>query len=109
LNGLARGIDGNHAENKRCARSLVTLALLPWNARVQLKLLAFAQAADQLGSREQLIECAASDTPRTIVQRIAPNAAIDTMCVALDQEYADWDTPIGNAAELALIPPVSGG
>ena len=31
------------------------------------------------------------------------------MRIAVDQEYADWDSPIGEAKEIALIPPVSGG
>ena len=76
---------------------------------VQVRLLAFAQAADQIGTREQLVECAPADTPRAIVLRLAPQAAPDTMRVALDEEYADWDAPIGDAREIALIPPVSGG
>jgi molybdopterin synthase sulfur carrier subunit len=28
---------------------------------------------------------------------------------AVDYEYWDWDAPVGNATELAIIPPVSGG
>jgi molybdopterin converting factor small subunit len=31
------------------------------------------------------------------------------MRVAIDCEYWDWDTPVGPASELAIIPPVSGG
>ena len=39
----------------------------------------------------------------------APELPVDTMRVAVDQEYHAWDAPIGDASEIALIPPVSGG
>ena len=76
---------------------------------VRLKLLAFAQARDQLGFAECEIECGPQDTPRQIVQRIAPAASLDSMRVALDCEYRKWDDPVSEARELAIIPPVSGG
>lgn len=40
---------------------------------ISVKLLAFAQAADRLGWREMLVECAPQETPREIIERIAPN------------------------------------
>lgn len=76
---------------------------------MQLQLLAFAQAHDLLGFRERVVECSPGETPRQLLARLAPTAACGTMRVALDCEYADWDTPIGGARELAFIPPVSGG
>ncbi len=76
---------------------------------MQVTVLAFAQAHDQFGFRERVVECAPSDTPRAIVLRLAPAAALDRMRVAVDQEYAAWDAPIGDAREVAIIPPVSGG
>lgn len=72
-------------------------------------ILAFAQARDQLGFRERAVECAPTDTPRAILQRLAPAATFEAMRVAIDQEYATWDSPIGEAREIAIIPPVSGG
>lgn len=77
--------------------------------RMNLKLLAFAQARDQLGFDEREMEYDPQDTPRQIVQRIAPNAALQMMRVAVDQEYRGWDEAVGAAKELAIIPPVSGG
>jgi molybdopterin synthase sulfur carrier subunit len=76
---------------------------------MQLLLLTFAQAREQLGFGERAIECAATDTPREVLRRIAPEFSTESCRVAVDQEYADWDQPIGQAQELALIPPVSGG
>ena len=76
---------------------------------MQLKILAFAQAQDQLGFRERVVDCAAGDSPRAILASVAPGFDGAGMRVAVDCEYHDWDAPIGAAAELALIPPVSGG
>ena len=77
---------------------------------MKIKILTFAQTRRQLGFDERIVECESSETPRQIFQRIAP--AFDpgkTIRIAVDQEYADWDRSVGEAHELALIPPVSGG
>ncbi len=74
-----------------------------------VKLLAFAQTRDALGFHERVIDCAPCESPRAILARLAPALAPAALRVAVDGEYADWDTPIGDATEIALIPPVSGG
>ncbi len=76
---------------------------------MQVNLLAFAQARDQLGWSERAVECTPEDTPRSIFARVAPELRVKLMRVAVDQEYQSWDHPIGEASEIALIPPVSGG
>ncbi len=76
---------------------------------MQVTVLAFAQARDQLGWPERVVEYAPDETPRALLARLAPELAWEKMRVAVDQEYHDWDTPIGPATEIALIPPVSGG
>lgn len=76
---------------------------------MSVKFLAFAQAGDRLGFREREIACAPQETPRAILARLAPALDPATLRVAIDCEYADWDAPIGEATEIALIPPVSGG
>ena len=76
---------------------------------MNITLLAFAQARDTFGFSECVVACASEDTPRTLLQRVAPGASLEHLRVALDCEYVTWDTPIGVAAELAIIPPVSGG
>jgi molybdopterin converting factor small subunit len=76
---------------------------------MQVNLLAFAQARDQLGWSERAVECTPEDTPRSIFARVAPELRVKLMRVAIDQEYQSWDHPIGEASEIALIPPVSGG
>ncbi len=76
---------------------------------MQVKLLAFAQAADQIGFRELTIDCAPADSARDLMARHAPNLKVSEVRVAIDGEYHDWDAAIGEAREIAIIPPVSGG
>jgi len=74
-----------------------------------MKILAFAAARDRAGFSEVEIAVNPADTPRAILNRIAPHMSLADLRAAVDYEYWDWDTPVGAAAELALIPPVSGG
>jgi molybdopterin synthase sulfur carrier subunit len=76
---------------------------------MRIKILTFAQTRTQLGFSERMVECAATETPRIILHRLAPEFEPGPVRVAVDLEYADWDKPVGEAGELALIPPVSGG
>ena len=77
---------------------------------IQVKLLAFAQAADRLGWREMAVECAADETLRAIVGRVAPGFDLASVRVAVNCEYAAWDDAVGaQAQEIAILPPVSGG
>ena len=55
------------------------------------------------------MECDAHDSPRAIMARIDAAFSTENLRVAVDEEYADWDRAIGDAHEIALIPPVSGG
>ena len=77
---------------------------------MRLMVLTFAQTRTQLGFGEKSIDCQPHETPREILRRLAPRFDPGkTIRVAVNQEYADWDQPVGHASELALIPPVSGG
>ncbi|WP_035612544.1 MoaD/ThiS family protein [Haloferula sp. BvORR071] len=74
-----------------------------------LTVLAFAQARDHLGSSSREIEFDPAETTGAVVQRLLPDANLSDWRVALDCEFTTWDAPLGNARELAIIPPVSGG
>ncbi len=77
---------------------------------MKIKILTFAQTRTQLGFSELDVDCAATETPRQILHRIAPQFDPGkSIRAAVNQEYTDWDQPVGEAFELALIPPVSGG
>jgi len=74
-----------------------------------MKILAFAAAREIAGFAELQIIADPSETPRAILSRVAPRLPLENMRAAIDFEYWDWDRPVGSAAELAIIPPVSGG
>lgn len=77
---------------------------------MQVTVRAFANAADSLGWRELLAECAAHQSPREIINTLTPGFAPGVWRVAVDCEYHSWDEAIGaTAQEIAIIPPVSGG
>jgi len=77
---------------------------------MKITVLTFAQTRAQLGFAEKMFDCEPTETPREIFRRVAPQFDPGKIIrVAVDQEYADWDQPVGHATELALIPPVSGG
>lgn len=77
--------------------------------RMLITLLAFSLAQDRLGFRERHLECDPGESPRALLARVAPDFDPSSMRVAVDCEYHEWDSPIGEAREIALIPPVSGG
>lgn len=76
---------------------------------LEIQLLPFAQARDLFGFSSRAVACSPDETPRGIVLRLVPEARLAHLRVALDCEYVTWDTPVGAARELAIIPPVSGG
>jgi molybdopterin converting factor small subunit len=77
---------------------------------MKITILTFAQTRAQLGFAEKMFECEPDETPREILRRLAPEFDPGkAIRVAVNREYADWDRRIGEATELALIPPVSGG
>jgi molybdopterin synthase sulfur carrier subunit len=77
---------------------------------MQINILAFAQTRIELGFSELTVEVSPTETPRAVLRRIAPDFSLDkSIRVAVNREYSDWDKPMGEAFELALIPPVSGG
>ncbi|MGD9896037.1 MAG: MoaD/ThiS family protein [Candidatus Methylacidiphilaceae bacterium] len=76
-----------------------------------IRLLVFAQARDLLGFRECNISVHDEETPHEILERISPGffEKIFGARVSLDLTYCSWDAPVGEAAEMAVLPPVSGG
>ncbi len=81
----------------------------PPESRMEINLFAFASSSDDFGFSERRVPCGPDDTPLSIVEKYAPRANRESLRVALDCEFVTWDTPIGDARELAFLPPVSGG
>ncbi len=80
--------------------------------KVSVKL--FAAAREIAGTAEAVIDAApgamAGDVRRRLIEQVpelAPLAARSLL--AVNAEYADDATPVGDGDEVALIPPVSGG
>lgn len=77
---------------------------------MQIKVLAFAQARLALGFSERMVATSQTETPRAILRQIAPEYLPDRSTrVAINQIFSEWDAPVGDAVELAIIPTVSGG
>ncbi len=74
-----------------------------------VRIVAFSIAKQWLPTGEQIVEAASNDTVETIVKRVMPGIQTLSVRVALDLEYVQWDTTLGDAKEIAIIPPVSGG
>jgi len=79
------------------------------NAPIRLRL--FAALRDQAGwaERDWPIQNAATLTPRNIWMALALPGSLDTVRVAINQQFADADTALQPGDELAFLPPISGG
>jgi molybdopterin converting factor small subunit len=82
--------------------------------RMRIRLLAFASAADALGRDETTIEVAAGASVRDLVALIGERypsllALLPQTAVAVDGEVVATATLLHDDAEVALLPPVSGG
>lgn len=72
--------------------------------------MAFGQLAERLGGRTHHHMVPAGSTVRTVVEDLALHEWIDFgLSVALNGNRCSLDTPIHDGAEVALLPPVSGG
>lgn len=81
---------------------------------IQCRVLLFARARELAGVAELAMtfsECArVADVRRDLAARFPALAALLPRCaVAINGEYADDAAPMPADAELAIIPPVSGG
>ncbi len=81
---------------------------------MRIRVLLFAAAREAAGCGSFEIELPQGSTvreaQREIGERIPPLAARLPHCrIALDREFAEIDAALRDGAELAIIPPVSGG
>jgi molybdopterin converting factor small subunit len=81
---------------------------------MRVRLLAFASASDALGSPERELELASGasvgDLRRVLLERfpaIAP--LLPRLAIAVAGEVAGDEARLTDSAEVALLPPVSGG
>jgi molybdopterin synthase catalytic subunit len=74
----------------------------------------FARPREVLGASHLELDVRAGSTAESVFgelclrePRLAPMRS--ALRCAIDQDYATWDTPLHDGAELALIPPTAGG
>ena len=72
----------------------------------------FAILREQRGLSQETLTTAA-DTPGALYEELRGRHAFtlsaDRLRVAINGEFAAWDTPLSDGAELVFIPPVAGG
>jgi molybdopterin synthase sulfur carrier subunit len=81
-----------------------------------MRVLYFSWLRERVGTGAEDIDTGAA-TPAELVRELvardaryaAAFADLRALRVAVDQEMADLDTPIGGAREVAFFPPVTGG
>jgi molybdopterin converting factor subunit 1 len=81
---------------------------------VRIKILLFAQARDRAGRPELSIEMPAGSVVADLVRRLsADHPALGQLwphlAIAIDGRLVDEAAPLADGAEVALLPPVSGG
>lgn len=81
---------------------------------MEIRVVAFASAADALGGGELAVELPAGSRVadlRRLLEGRAPKLARHwpRLAVAVDGELASGETPLADGVEVALLPPVSGG
>jgi molybdopterin converting factor small subunit len=81
---------------------------------MNLRILAFASASDALGAAETRLEIAGAgsvgDLRRILVERFPALGPLGArLAIAIDGELVRDDAPLRADAEIALLPPVSGG
>ncbi|MCP4201947.1 MAG: molybdenum cofactor biosynthesis protein MoaE [bacterium] len=81
---------------------------------MKVRVLAFATAADALGSRELELDVEEGTTVGKLLARLEVEAPglgplRDRLAVAVNGELAPPETTLTDSAEVALLPPVSGG
>lgn len=77
-----------------------------------IRLQYFAILREQRGLAHETLTTAAA-TPAALYEELRARHAFtlpgDRLRVAVNGEFAPWDTPLADGAELVFIPPVAGG
>ncbi len=79
---------------------------------MKVKVLLFAAPRELVGQGELVLELperATVQTLREAIERAHPALRSHYLRFAVNQQYADPDTPLRNGDEVACIPPVGGG
>jgi len=77
----------------------------------ELRVLLFAALRERAGWRERLLAAPAGATPAAVWRQLGlePNEPDASIRVAINQQFASWNSPLAAGDELAFLPPISGG
>ena len=81
---------------------------------MRVKVLFFAAAREEAGSRELALELPGGATAGSLLDLLVQRfpgllPLLPALQLAVNQAYAPHDTPLAEGDEVALIPPISGG
>jgi molybdopterin synthase sulfur carrier subunit len=79
---------------------------------MQVEVLYFASLRDAAGCASELVETSSADIAALYAEVRARHKfafAPDRLRAAIDGAFVAWDAPLHNGAEVAFLPPVSGG
>ena len=78
---------------------------------MRVTLLAFAKARDELGFAERSVELPEGSLVEDLIQAACPGILenLPGTRIAVDQNYVVGNPMLSDGAEVALLPPVSGG
>ncbi|MEB3182823.1 MAG: MoaD/ThiS family protein [Cyanobacteriota bacterium] len=74
-----------------------------------LRVLLFAALREAAGWGERSWPLQPHDTPRRLFAELGLPGSLEQVRVAINQQFADPDTPLQAGDELAFLPPISGG
>lgn len=69
----------------------------------------FASLREALGRERDELELGAAATVGDLWQRIKPASSATRVLAAVNQQHADFSTPVRDGDEVAFFPPVTGG
>ena len=71
----------------------------------------FAALREAMAWNEQLVTTSGATTPLAVWGQLGlePAEPPAGLRVAINQQFANWDTPLAGGDELAFLPPISGG
>ena len=69
----------------------------------------FASLEQELGRSEDAVDAAAVNTVKDVWHAVAGDKPLAKVLCAVNQEYAQADTAVGDGDEVAFFPPVTGG
>lgn len=79
---------------------------------IQVKVEYFAVLREQRGLAEEFVETGAA-TPAGLYEELAGRHGLaaprDTLRVAVNAAFCDWDAPLSSGDVVVFIPPVAGG